>query len=65
MNENSNLKNEKEEEGSLTDINKYINNNIINFPISTNFNNLIEISTGKNNKKITLHILEKKNNGKI
>ena len=60
MNENSNLKNEKEEEGSLTDINKYINNNIINFPISTNFNNLIEISTGKHDKKITLHILEKK-----
>ena len=60
MNENSNLKKEKEKENSLTDVNNYINNNILNFPLSTNFNNLIEISTGKNNKKITLHILEKK-----
>ena len=58
MNENSNLI--KEKENTLTDINNYINNNILNFPISTNFNNLIEISSGKNNKKITLHILEKK-----
>ena len=60
MNENSNLKNEKEEKSSLIGINKFINNNILNFPISTNFNNLIEISTGKHDKKITLHILETK-----
>ena len=60
MNENSNSKNEKEKDNSLTDINNYINNNILNFPLSTNFNNLIELSTGKHDKKITLRILEKK-----
>ena len=38
MNENSNLKKEKEKENSLTDVNNYINNNILNFPLSTNFN---------------------------
>ena len=60
MNENSNLKNEIENEGSLVDINNYIKNNISNFPINTNFNSLIEISANKYNKKTNLFVIEKK-----
>ena len=60
MNENSKSKNEVENEGSLMDINNYINNNILNFPLSRNFNKIIEMSSGNNKKKITLHTLEKK-----
>ena len=60
MNENSNLKNEIENEGSLVDINNYIKNNISNFPINTNFNSLIEISSNKYNKKTNLFVIEKK-----
>ena len=59
MNENSKSKNEVENEGSLMDINNYINNNILNFPLSRNFNKIIEMSSGNNKKKITLHTLEK------
>ena len=65
MKENSNLKNDIENEGSLLDINNYINNNIKNFPINTNFYDIIELSTDKHNKKITLNTLEKKNICKI
>ena len=60
MNEYSNLKNEIENEGSLVDINNYIKNNISNFPINTNFNSLIEISSNKYNKKTNLFVIEKK-----
>ena len=60
MNENSNLKNEIENEGSLVDINNYIKNNILNFPSNSNFNNLIEISSNKSNKTINLYVIEKK-----
>ena len=60
MNENSNLKNEIENEGSLADINNYFQNNILNFPLNSNFNNLIEQSSNKHNQNTNLFVIEKK-----
>ena len=60
MNENSNLKSEIENEGSLADINNYFQNNILNFPLNSNFNNLIEQSSNKHNQNTNLFVIEKK-----
>ena len=60
MNENSNLKNEIENEGSLADINNYFQNNVLNLPLNSNFNDLIEKSSNKHNKETNLFSIEKK-----
>ena len=58
MNENSNLKNEIENEGSLADINNYFQNNVLNLPLNSNFNDLIEKSSNKHNKETNLFSIE-------
>ena len=62
MNENSNSKYKLEKEGSILEMNNYINNindNTLNFKSHQNYNILFELSLGHKDKKITQSGLEK------